>query len=47
MLDRLAALITNVADKAPTAITVPSLDSNLLRHVMHARQESTVFGGVA
>lgn len=47
MLDRLAALITNVADKAPTTITVSSLDSNLLRHMMHACQECTVRRGVA
>jgi hypothetical protein len=47
MLDCLAALITNVTDETPAAIAVTSLNGNLLRHVVHARQECTVCGGVA
>jgi hypothetical protein len=42
MLDRLPALGSNIRDEAPSAIAVSGGNGNLLRNVMHARQDARV-----
>jgi hypothetical protein len=40
--DRLPALGSNIRDEAPSAIAVSGGNGNLLRNVMHARQDARV-----